>query len=55
VTVPSTSTTPAQSRAPTVTKKAACTFGGKGAAKLPKAEHPAEQDVISFGKNFGKK
>ena len=24
-------------------------------AKLPKAEHPAEQDVISFGKNFGKK
>ena len=55
VTVPSTSTTPAQSRAPTVTKKAAGTFGGKGAAKLPKAEHPAEQDVISFGKNFGKK
>lgn len=55
VTVPSTSTTPAQSRTPTVTKKAAGTFGGKGAAKLPKAEHPAEQDVISFGKNFGKK
>ena len=55
VTVPSTSTTPAQSRAPTVTKKAAGTFGGKGAAKLPKVEHPAEQDVISFGKNFGKK
>jgi hypothetical protein len=55
VTVPSTSTTPARSRAPTVTKKAAGTFGGKGAAKLPKAEHPAEQDVISFGKNFGKK
>ncbi|KOO33783.1 cellulase 2 [Chrysochromulina tobinii] len=45
-----------ESRAPTVTtKKAAGTFGGKGAAKLPKAEHPAEQDVISFGKNFGKK
>ena len=56
VTVPSTSTTPAPSRAPpTVPKKAPGTFGGKGAAKLPKAEHPAEQDVISFGKNFGKK
>ena len=58
VTVPSISTTPAPSRAPptcTVTKKAPGTFGGKGAAKLPKAEPPAEQDVISFGKNFGKK